>query len=281
MKRAPSELSPSGFRRGSMCKRTYRMRKLAFTLIELLVVIAIIAILAAILFPVFSRAKESALATRSMAQMKQLGLALVMYASNHDDYYVPCSLRSTDLAAVPVLWPSLLLPYVKNEEVFVTPGTDGAFAGSWSTRFNQSVGYNESTAYDPFGCVPGAFVPPCEGFTSVISFAATEFVASAGLFAVTPNGPGGKYRGYTFNPFNGPNHPTLPHLGLPLISDRDLIQELSHLSAAQLKPIYCRFFRTGKDEGRTPIVFADGHTKSYSAKSLQSFNSGVIFRFRE
>lgn len=281
MRPKSAELTSNCSRHVWMNSRSCNGRNVAFTLIELLVVIAIIAILAAVLFPVFSRAKESALATRSMAQMRQLGLALVMYASDHDDYYVPCSLRSTDSAAVPMLWPPLLLPYVKNQAVFVTPGTEGSFADSWDARFNQSVGYNESTAYDPFGCVPGAFVPPCEGFTSVISFAATEFVASAGLFAVTPNGTGGRYRGYTFNPFNGPSHLTQPHLGLPLISDRDLVQELTHLNAAQLKPIYCRFYRTGKDEGRTPIVFADGHTKSYSAKSLQSFNSGVIFRFRE
>src|SRR4051812_43381927 len=61
----------------------------AFTLIELLVVIAIIAILAAILFPVFARAKEAAKKTAAIAQMKQLSLAVMMYAEGYDDYFVP------------------------------------------------------------------------------------------------------------------------------------------------------------------------------------------------
>ena len=59
--------------------------KRAFTLIELLVVIAIIAILAAILFPVFAQAKEAAKKTTSASNLKQIGLAWVMYANDADD----------------------------------------------------------------------------------------------------------------------------------------------------------------------------------------------------
>lgn len=61
----------------------------AFTLIELLVVIAIIAILAAILFPVFSQARESARQITCATNMRQLGMALRMYASDYDDTWVP------------------------------------------------------------------------------------------------------------------------------------------------------------------------------------------------
>jgi prepilin-type N-terminal cleavage/methylation domain len=69
--------------------------KRAFTLIELLVVIAIIAILAAILFPVFARAKTSAKVNTSLSNIKQLGLALHMYSTDYDDAIVHDYARAT------------------------------------------------------------------------------------------------------------------------------------------------------------------------------------------
>src|SRR4051794_23482927 len=63
--------------------------KKAFTLIELLVVIAIIAILAAILFPVFAQAKAAAKKTNCVSNLKQLSLANLMYAGDYDDFYMP------------------------------------------------------------------------------------------------------------------------------------------------------------------------------------------------
>ena len=73
--------------------------KNAFTLIELLVVIAIIAILAAILFPVFAQAKAAAKKTAGLSNVKQLNLGLIMYAADHDDYYMK-RINGTNTAGV-------------------------------------------------------------------------------------------------------------------------------------------------------------------------------------
>ena len=106
-------------------------RRPAFTLIELLVVIAIIAILAAILFPVFAQARESARQTACLSNQKQLGTGLMMYAQDYDEtfpkmdnngscYYgeKPCALpdwgQPGDASAPAAMWWGVVQPYIKN-----------------------------------------------------------------------------------------------------------------------------------------------------------------------
>ena len=76
--------------------RTNIEAKRGFTLIELLVVIAIIALLAAILFPVFARARENARKSSCANNMKQMAIGLMQYAKDHDDYLPPLALRPND-----------------------------------------------------------------------------------------------------------------------------------------------------------------------------------------
>lgn len=266
----------------------------AFTLIELLVVIAIIAILAAILFPVFTQAKLSAKTSLSLSQMRQLSAAVMMYAGDNDDYFVPASARPADnVNGTPKIWTEGLQSYVKNKQIFIAPDSQGAFAEDWNGRRNQSVGYSDATGVDPFStAVEGNAPPTTEGFTTACNFAKAEESARIGLFAFTANAPAGitntKHRGYVFNPYNGLNSPDNDYQkGLPLISDRDLVTEAGDenypnspsLSAGGLKPIYARIGSTKKNEGRTPVVFADGHAKVYTAKQLNRFGE-VIWRFR-
>jgi len=91
-----------------------------FTLIELLVVIAIIAILAAILFPVFARAREKARQASCQSNVKQLSLAVLMYNQDYDETYPPC-VTSPDFATGYTAF-DLALPYVKNQQILLCPG---------------------------------------------------------------------------------------------------------------------------------------------------------------
>ncbi len=90
----------------------------AFTLIELLVVIAIIAILAAILFPVFAQAKLAAKATSCASNLRQLDVSFVMYQSDNDDRF-PLSAYGTPTSVV--IWHDMIDPYVKNKELWWCP----------------------------------------------------------------------------------------------------------------------------------------------------------------
>ena len=101
------------------------MRRNAFTLIELLVVIAIIAILAAILFPVFAQARESARQTACLSNTKQLGTTLTLYEQDYDsrlcqtEYADPNALDSVQQPRTH--WSYIVQPYVKNLNIFVCP----------------------------------------------------------------------------------------------------------------------------------------------------------------
>lgn len=94
-----------------------------FTLIELLVVIAIIAILAAILFPVFARAREQARKSTCQSNLKQLANAAIMYAQDYDQRLLPMAALSA--TAGPIWWSTLVQPYLKNEGVLFCPSADG------------------------------------------------------------------------------------------------------------------------------------------------------------
>lgn len=93
------------------------MKRHGFTLIELLVVIAIIAILAAILFPVFAKAREQARRTSCASNMKQIGLAFSMYSTDHDGAY-PSVYDDVSYPGMRIIWADKIRPYVKNRQLF-------------------------------------------------------------------------------------------------------------------------------------------------------------------
>lgn len=134
----------------------------AFTLIELLVVIAIIAILAAILFPVFAQAKEAAKKTADLSNQKQLGLGAMMYSADYDDYYPRGDYRIENVRQTwaPITWRELLGPYIKNGISQVTwintNGTAGPLAdtGMWIPPTVPNTIRNSYGAH--FGLFPSA-----------------------------------------------------------------------------------------------------------------------------
>lgn len=131
--------------------------KRAFTLIELLVVIAIIAILAAILFPVFAQAKIAAKKTLELSNAKQIGTAFQIYAGDNDDYTVTVSKAPVvgldglttytnvkgQTRTTAGSWYFSLYPYVKSWDMFLSPVRTDAFT------FNTTTGVTSS---DPFSC---------------------------------------------------------------------------------------------------------------------------------
>ncbi|MCW3099504.1 MAG: prepilin-type N-terminal cleavage/methylation domain [Chthonomonadaceae bacterium] len=132
-------------------------QKRGFTLIELLVVIAIIAILAAILFPVFAQAREKARMASCLSNLKQMGTATAMYTQDFDETMPGWSFTNT----VPTMFTMaenkaygwgmaffMFQPYIKNYQVYSCPSATDNFVGPLPVnatypRFNLSYGYSE------------------------------------------------------------------------------------------------------------------------------------------
>lgn len=129
-----------------------------FTLIELLVVIAIIAILAAILFPVFARAREQARRTSCLSNEKQIGLALYMYAEDYDETlperYGDGYPDTGDFEnGYQRTWKNMLMPYIKSYDVYKCPSNDARLHGNWVSNLSGQ------TVEGPFAAGYAMYLP--------------------------------------------------------------------------------------------------------------------------
>jgi prepilin-type N-terminal cleavage/methylation domain-containing protein/prepilin-type processing-associated H-X9-DG protein len=136
-----------------------RRHRAGFTLIELLVVIAIIAILAAILFPVFAQAREKARQTSCLSNTKQLGLSFAMYSQDYDEenpnginWYFPGGNG----------WGGQVYPYVKNTQVFRCPSDTGGPA------VHSSYAYNSNNTVPTGASVGGVSIASYNAPTSTV-----------------------------------------------------------------------------------------------------------------
>jgi len=205
-----------------------------FTLIELLVVIAIIAILAAILFPVFARAREKARTTACLSNVKELATAVHMYVQDYDETMPGYTVYTSNSASVPrpysggsgtyLYWMDVLWPYVLNREVFRCP----SYSTTSSTDIFQGYGWNAGVGY----CINH----PTRGRNA------------------TPPAPNGYYDGYKLAEIKYPSQTIVIFDATAACVQGDLTTSY-HVNSATYSPWAIR--HSGGDN----FAFCDGHAK--------------------
>jgi len=226
--------------------------KRGFTLIELLVVIAIIAILAAILFPVFARAREKARQSSCLSNIKQMALGAMMYAQDYDEVYVPGLVGSPGAGQGPISQSSyftdlkmhfdVIYPYVMNRQIFFCPSTDGGSVYSGDYGFNRRL---------------------CPDTRSESTVRMAEVDAPAEIFMVLDSGA------YMISE----SYITSPTGSFWYVPGTAMGRDPASLSPYPLTGFGARDFEGGRHNGGINIGFADGHAKwlasSYVAGNLQ------------
>lgn len=199
-------------------EKMHRGRAGGFTLIELLVVIAIIAILAAIVFPVFVRAKESAIRGTCQTHQKELYSALMMYTNDYGklpwlQFLTYANIKGTG-------WVRLYHPYVKNDSIILCP--QRAWSKRWKKVLNQSYAYNQCLLA-PLD-IDGGFLRGTEAYW-VVSFPGTgRPMGDIKYHSRTPvffdafpyhTDPSGQRNGWGWQPWDAlnPERMTNPHRG--------------------------------------------------------------------
>ena len=244
-------------------------RRFAFTLIELLVFISIIALLAAILFPVFGRARENARRSSCQSNLKQIGLGLTQYLQDYDEK-MPRSFFGTTNGADKTTrdktkWMDVIFPYVKSEQIFVCPSQSEAkyrFSG------NLAVG-EESDDYGSYGqngvySSPGdSQTPPRSSGLYLIGI--SQIVAPAAtVWATDINSRQNTDRSYGILWTSASDSKILPQ---PIKTNAD--DATIPDGRRQIEKIIDRHLET------TNVLFCDGHVKAFKMDALAARKSLV------
>lgn len=231
--------------------------KKGFTLIELLVVIAIIAILAAILFPVFSKAREKARQASCLSNIKQQALGVTMYMEDYDEYFPPKYMQGLpggkngdDIS----WWSDLIQPYLANYQIMACPSFTSPYgANGVATTFNN--GYTASayvfSGYYSKGYPAGSF----SAESSVVNPSNCYMIFDgAGPFM-------GEF--YCMNPEINTNMAEPVYMYLPGSYALAMAAGYTNpTSIAQLLASPCaNDFKNGRHNGGINMAFVDGHAK--------------------
>ncbi len=173
------------------------MRQHGFTLIELLVVIAIIAILAAILFPVFAKAREKARQSSCNSNLKQIGLAFLQYAQDYDE-------KLLGARGINGGWPAGITPYMKNMQIFQCPSYNAsryyggtvaaggcvlACAPQWAVNGNFFGGYTYVNTTAAGGCMGPSTAQALGQYDTPVAFP-LAYDGTCAMGTPTPAGSG-------------------------------------------------------------------------------------------
>ena len=250
--------------------------KKAFTLIELLVVIAIIAILAAILFPVFAQAKEAAKKTQCLSNMKNVGLAVIMYGGDSDDVYPLVQRRPTVDENVngnndaPVPWHILVNPYVKNgnKAANATLGNNEIAGGVWNCpdfpdqKLAREYGLNSLVAGDTsqFNDFGGGVETTSLSQTALNAPASKILIAEKGYMGGEATQAGKNYEDAKLIAIEWAWGDNNFDLSQAKKADTDMGTTASYPFAAMM-PRFRHGGTAARHDGTSNMVYADGHAK--------------------
>lgn len=249
--------------------------KKGFTLIELLVVIAIIAILAAILFPVFAKAREKARQASCLSNMKQLGLAVKMYSMDNDDTIMP--ITASGYTNFNTIFYGLQ-PYIKNTNIFGCPSAPIKFSVD-NSETGSSQGYGLAYDFNPnvspnFGmATEGGISKPAETILGGDAGQAAAWDGTAFLYWVSAGGPCGGYYpdqcGYWANDPDETDTVNNPNATL-FIQDASDIDDKNESWTWPYGWFGTMVPRARHSEG-TNFSFIDGHAKFYKKNTTKKF----------